>query len=174
MTAGGKWGRWHWLVLIGLVYGMAFLMPAVVLHGEITAVRAGGEAVDVTPSRLTPLALDGHECFVWGARLAVLPWFANPVLWAGCWLLAGQRGVLASLAGLAAVSLGLTEVVPDLLSLDRDGHRTELLVGYWAWLGSMELLVIAGLSGRLLTRKPEQVQAEQEPTAARLPDLRPA
>ncbi len=86
----------------------------------------------------------------------------------------GRCHWLTLLAGLAAMSLGLSEVVPGLLYLDRDGHRTELLVGYWAWLGSMELLFIAGLSGRLLTRKPEQVRAEQESAAARLPDLIPA
>ena len=33
MTTSGKWGRWHWLALIGLVYGTAFLLPAALLHG---------------------------------------------------------------------------------------------------------------------------------------------
>ena len=111
--------RWAWAVLVLTVYGASFALPAY-------------------------LDLAGHEAFVAAARAGfeawcddtigreLLGWLPNPLLWTGLALLCCGRNWGAAVLGLA----GLVAGAGAWLTLG------DLHVGYYAWLGSMALLMV--------------------------------
>jgi hypothetical protein len=83
----------------------------------------------------------GYEAFV-SAFVCVIGmpmWFANPVFWSGLGLLYQGKYAAAGRTGLRAVVLALSECW-----LFSEGLR----VGYFAWVGSMALLAVAGWCGQ--------------------------
>jgi hypothetical protein len=67
-----------------------------------------------------------------------LCWLANPVLWVGLRLLARGRPRGAAAAGAVALPLALAFLLTE---------PSDLRAGYYAWAGSMALLLLAGLAG---------------------------
>ncbi len=152
MKPDDKLTRWHLLALVGLVYGLSFLLPAVVVHGQITSVKVDGRVVDDRPEPLRPLTLDGSSCFSWGLDLARPSWFANPVFWVACSLLALRRWALAGLLAVVAIGMGLIEAVPDMGGYRPMEQRGEYLAGYWMWLSSMAMLAVFCLHAYVVVR----------------------
>jgi hypothetical protein len=172
MNSGGRWTQWYGLALVGLLYGLSFPLPAVVVHGQITGVKVDGRAVDDRPEPLHPTTLDGRSCFTWGLDLARPAWFANPVFWAACSLFALRKWAWAGLLALVAVALGLAEAAPDLCGYRPPGQGGEYLIGYWLWLSGMAMLAAFGLVGWLGVCRPNpqisrvaEVRAKQTSTS---------
>jgi len=165
MNSGRKRAHWYWLALVGLLYGLSFPLPAVVVHGQITSVQVDGRAVADRPEPLQPTTLDGRSCFTWGLDLARPAWFANPVFWVACSLLALRKWAWASLLALVAVALGLAEAVPDLFGYRPVEQQGDYLIGYWLWLSSMAMLATFGLVGWLGVGQPN-------PQISRVAELR--
>src|SRR5207237_8839198 len=67
-----------------------------------------------------------------------LPWLANPALWVGLRSLARGRPRRAAAAGAVALPLALAFLLSE---------PGDLRAGYHAWVGSMALLLVAGLVG---------------------------
>ena len=108
--------------------------------------------------------LYGFGCFLWGAFASLLllpaallslpgsllgghpaedlglylPWLANPALWVGLRSLARGRPRRAAAAGAVALPLALAFLLTE---------PGDLRAGYYAWAGSMALLLVAGLVG---------------------------
>jgi hypothetical protein len=77
----------------------------------------------------------GWQCFQLSAHPGIWFWDANPVFWVGCFFLARGWGWAAASMGVVALALG------GYILQDPRG----LLIGYYAWLGSFALLMVAGL-----------------------------
>jgi hypothetical protein len=84
-------------------------------------------------------------------------WAANPVFWSGLVLLSQREYASAGKAGVLALSLALSECW-----LFSEGLR----VGYFAWVGSMALLALAGGCGQ--PRDSFPIEAETAGEAARI------
>jgi hypothetical protein len=82
----------------------------------------------------------GHQAFVWSLLFVFYApmWGANPALWFGLALLAQGKFRSARKAGVLALVLALSECWL---------FYRELRVGYFAWVGSMALLAVAGWRG---------------------------
>jgi hypothetical protein len=152
-----RYGRpWPWLLAIGLAYGVAFALPAAEVSG----------AAERQPD--SRLVLDGRGCFSWGLQTEARSWYANPVLWAGCYLLAWRLWAAAGVTGLLAGGLGLADAVPCLLGWQPADRIADPLPGFWVWIGSMVVLTAAGFSAHRAVSIPAQPEREAEPINVRL------
>ncbi len=94
------------------------------------------------PSALPAGLLGGRAADLMGGKdLGLcLPWLATPALWFGLLFLALGRPRRAAAAGPVALPLALAFLLAD---------TGVLRAGYYAWAGSMALLLVAGLAGAL-------------------------
>jgi len=106
--------------------------------------RIDGKVVDPGGQLLPPIHLKGSDAFRWALDQGQAVWFANPVLWLGCVLLALRRWILVGLAGTVAVALAILPVIETPPDLEL---KSTLLVGYWIWVASMALLGALGWLG---------------------------
>jgi hypothetical protein len=156
------WTRLAGLLVVGGLYAVSFFLPA--LDIPLTdqpvidrlKVEIGGIAVlSIQPS---VFEVDGYGAFYesfFRSWLGVA-WCANPVLWVGCLLLAGGWWRGAALAGCMALALGSVMVLVAVIgdpNADVQWSVADYRVGYWLWLGSMALLVLAALVGRRVSRR---------------------
>jgi hypothetical protein len=105
-----------------LVGGLMTLLLPAALPGLVSGLFGGASAGHVTAKDLG----------------VFLPWLANPALWVGLWALARGRPRLAAAAGAVALPLALAFLLTE---------PSDLRAGYYAWAGSMALLLAAGLNG---------------------------
>lgn len=107
--------------VICIAYGVSFLLPAV-------------------SSRDDPRILYGYEAFLQAMSWPLVwpLWLANPLFWIGCYWFVTGRWRRASILGLWATLLGLSEVVlfPSSFAVK---------IGYALWIMSMVLLTVFGL-----------------------------
>jgi len=152
-TAGlTTYAQWS-IAAVLLVYGVAFFLPL------DQPVRKYGYDAYRTCFEMSLRALAGHELGRYAVLLA-LPWSANPALWvglsfliAGRWLAAVSAAAMALLFGfsikLAATFAG-TESSQTVLEEIQEAASSP---AYYTWLGSMVLLLAAGLGGLILARR---------------------
>jgi hypothetical protein len=128
--------------LVGLLYLASFALP-VDDHGM-------GYGYFLSGGFITLLLLPAAPFILLGGLLGdptgsvgakdlglYLPWLANPALWAGLWSLGRGRPRRAAAAGAVALPLSLAFLLTE---------PTDLRAGYFAWVGSMALLLLAGLA----------------------------
>jgi hypothetical protein len=118
-------------ISLGL-YAVSFFLPAYRMYGSWD--NGPGDR-----GHLQMELLYGWKCFqiAWDTGKDV--WYANPVFWLACGLLALRRWLGAGLAAVGAVGLGLSWWSPF--------SQSEFRVGYWVWLGSMAVVAGAGFYG---------------------------
>ncbi|MCY3019360.1 MAG: hypothetical protein NTW87_10095 [Planctomycetota bacterium] len=158
LTAFARWA----VVVILLVYGIAFLLP---LEGS----ERGHYAYRICFEKSVNLTFRyGTDS---GSAIALaLPWSANPALWVGLSFLITGRWFAASVSALLALFFGLSIKLYCLsegsYGLFEDAASSP---AYYTWLGSMALLLVAGLLGDRLARcaKAKTATADQEAAAQR-------
>lgn len=166
------WTRLAGLLVVGGLYAASFFLPALAipltdqpvidrLKAEIGG-RAGGKVLSIQGPSV--FEVDGYGAFYESPfrRWAGVAWCANPVLWVGCLLLAAGWWRGAALAGCVALALGSVMVLAAVIgdpNADVQWSVADYRVGYWLWLGSLALLVLASLVGR-------RVRQGQQPSAA--------
>jgi len=133
-----------------LVYGIAFFLP---LQTGPTADMHGYNAYRIclegSSRALAGLELHGDEV------LLALPWSANPALWvgisfliAGRWLAAVSAAAVALLFGLSIKLAALYTVFESSgINLHAEIQEAANSPAYYTWLGSMAVLLAAGLWG---------------------------
>ena len=122
------------LVPIGLLYFGSFLLPA--YEGKRTTI--------------TPGIMYGIGAFIYGIfglSVACPVWLANVFFWKGVVMLRTKRWGRVVFTGGVASLLALF----PLCGYDIDGGKGHLLIGYFAWLGSMVLLTLSGVLGLLMS-----------------------
>jgi hypothetical protein len=115
-----------------VAYASSFFLPtfAIVVDGK-RSVSCGYDAFLI--GTLSPLA----SPFFGGYRVFV-PWLANPMLWVGVALFTIGRPRGAFNAGIIAIGLSGTLLLP----VEAEGFRL-ILVGYYVWVVSMAMLALA-------------------------------
>ena len=174
-ASGDVWLRVVALLLVIGLYVTSFFLPVLAIplvdqpalsrvKVEVANHSGAGEVVSVEGSSV--FVIKGYEAFRGGPSgggwADGAAWCANPVLWAGCLLLAARRWRLTALAGCLALVLGSAMLLAVVINYARADIRwsvADYRVGYWLWLGSMALLVLAALVGR-------RVGQRQPPSAA--------
>lgn len=160
------WTRLASLLVVGGLYAVSFFLPALDipltdqpvidrLKAEIGG-RAGGKVLSIQGPSV--FEVDGYGAFCESPfrRWAGVAWCANPVLWVGCLLLAAGWWRWAALAGCMALALGSAMVLVAVIgdpNADVQWSVSDYRVGYWLWLASMALLVLAALVGRRVSRR---------------------
>jgi hypothetical protein len=162
------WTRLAGLLVVGGLYAVSFFLPALAiplkdqplegrLKAEIGAVSIGGVSFQGQP--VSVFVVQGHTAFYESAspsrRWAGVAWCANPVLWVGCLLLVAGWWRGAALAGGVALILGSAMILADLVGdpkADIQWSVADYRVGYWLWLGSPALLVLAAFVGWRVSR----------------------
>jgi hypothetical protein len=107
---------------------------------------------------------DSHAVWLWSLIKFSLPWLANLVLWIGVLALVHEYWGRAALAGTGALLLGLTAryALGPALQL-RPPNSITFSHGYYTWLSSMGLLILASFvlaALRCTWQEPTEVDAE--------------
>jgi hypothetical protein len=150
---GRQWQRWPMLGVVGWLYFLSMLLPALEVRGRITSGPGAGGPVG-------PITLSGWSCFCWGWQVQSPSWYANPVLWLACLLLALRRSLWAGLLAQAAIVLALLE--------SPFSSMHDCLGGYWLWLTSMAALSGFGFYGWWHIEGQRRVSAAPDRAARRL------
>jgi hypothetical protein len=153
------------LVVVGL-YAASFFLPVLAIplldqvatdraKAEIASRAGGGEVLAIEGPSV--FVIQGHQAFH-GSLFrdwAGVAWFANPVLWVGYLLFVARRWRWAALAGAVALVLGSAMVIIAVVGDPKADLRwsvADYRVGYWLWLGSMALLVLAAVVARRVSQ----------------------
>jgi hypothetical protein len=116
--------RW-WLLLVAALYGLALALPAID-NGDASFVFRG--------------SLPGYMCLIMVPLVCALPgWWANPLLLAGCVLLALRKTRAAWWVGLSALVLASTVFFMAI------GDPKSLRTGSLFWLASMVAFFLAAV-----------------------------
>jgi hypothetical protein len=105
-------------------YAVSFFLP-------IVEFSFGGSANTIPGHVIFQACLDRS---VWGWNELFTAWLANPIFWLGLTLFVLGQGLAAATAAMVAVLLGSRYV-----------FNPGVIVGYYVWLGSMALLLFAGV-----------------------------
>lgn len=168
------------LLVVGGLYAVSFFLPVLAislkdqpfearLKEEISNRTGGKVTIGGVSSQGQPVSVfvvDGLGAFYESASpfrgWAGVAWCANPVLWVGCLLLVAGWWRGAALAGGVALILGSAMILAVAIGgpqADFQWSVADYRGGYWLWLGSMALLVLAALVGR-------RVSQRQQPSVA--------
>lgn len=153
------------VALLVTLYGLSLYLPAASIPGRIEEIRVNGKVIPQSEKMLPAVKIKGYQAFSRALLIRRIDWFANPVFWCGCVLLACRKWLLSGLAGTIALLLGMYSLF-EYGFLDPE-LRPTYLVGFWIWLASLLALAIAGWAGFLLRVKrtpsstPEQDDSTQ-------------
>lgn len=159
------------LFVVGGLFAISFFLPVLAiplsdqpfetrLKEEISNRTGGGKVTTIggASSRGQPVAVfmvDGLGAFYESASpsrgWAFVAWCANPVLWGGCLFLVAGWSRAAALAGSVALILGsamIFAIVGGDPAADVQWSIADYREGYWLWLGSMLVMVLAALVGQ--------------------------
>jgi hypothetical protein len=143
--------QWVPLLVILTVYACSFLLPAICdrtfcMFGYAAFVNSlfGGKIYStIDGAQLAPFT-----------PIVFIGWLPNPLCWAAIAMLHARRWAFAGCVGAFAFLLALSWVLKDmsgpLLPPERQNVLPyyELRIGYYVWLSSMALIVLAAMVGR--------------------------
>lgn len=133
------------VAVVGVLYVVSLVLPAIGTAGGYNEAQLG---LGKENPGFWVLVLSGGTCFMLNPM-----WLANPLLWAGLWLMWRRKWRVATVVAVLSALFAIGGSVA-FMQWTSGGDNYELLFGYYVWAASTVSLVLMAVAGWALDKPP--------------------